>query len=78
MSKQYDAIIIGTGIIGNCIAFELAKKGYKTLSLDKLSGSGFGSTSASCAIVRAHYSTRDGVAFAYRRLQDLGQVVGIP
>ena len=63
--KKYDAIIIGAGIIGNCIAFELAKKGWKTLSVDKLSGSGFGSTAASCAIVRAHYSTRDGVAFAY-------------
>ena len=63
--KNYDAIIIGAGIIGNCIAFELAKKGWKTLSVDKLSGSGFGSTAASCAIVRAHYSTRDGVALAY-------------
>ncbi len=63
--KSYDAIIIGAGIIGNCIAFELAKKGYKTLNVDKLGGSGFGSTAASCAIVRAHYSTRDGVAMAY-------------
>ena len=65
MKKDYHAIIIGCGIIGNCIAFELAKKGYRTLSLDRLAGSGFGSTGASCAIVRAHYSTRDSVAFAY-------------
>ena len=65
MKKDYDAIIIGCGIIGNCIAFELAKKGYQTLSVDKLGGSGFGSTGASCAIVRTHYSTRDSVAFAY-------------
>ena len=65
MAKSYDAIILGCGIIGNCIAFELSKKGYKTMSLDRLGGSGFGSTAASCAIVRAHYSTYDGVAFAY-------------
>jgi sarcosine oxidase subunit beta len=64
-TSQYDAIIIGAGIIGNCIAFELAKKGFKTLSIDKLGGSGCGSTSGSCAIVRAHYSTFDGVAIAY-------------
>ena len=65
MNKSYDAIIIGCGIIGNCIAFELAKKGWQTLSLDKLGGSGLGSTASSCAIVRAHYSTFDGVAIAY-------------
>jgi sarcosine oxidase subunit beta len=65
LSKKYDAVIIGCGIIGNCIAFELAKKGYQTLSVDKLGGSGFGSTAGSCAIVRAHYSTFEGVAIAY-------------
>ena len=27
MNKQYDAIIIGAGIIGAAIAFELSKKG---------------------------------------------------
>lgn len=65
MEKSYDAIIIGCGIIGNCIAYELTKKGYKTLSVDRLGDSGAGSTSGSCAIVRAHYSTLEGVAFAY-------------
>ncbi|MBW1714105.1 MAG: FAD-binding oxidoreductase, partial [Deltaproteobacteria bacterium] len=65
MSRQYDAIIIGAGIIGACVGFELAKKGYQTLNIDKLHAAGVGSTAASCAIVRAHYSTRDGVAMAY-------------
>ncbi|MCG8688019.1 MAG: FAD-binding oxidoreductase [Desulfobacterales bacterium] len=62
--KKYDAIIIGAGIIGNCIAYELARKGYKTLSVDKLGGSGFGSTSGSCAIIRLYYSSPEGVALA--------------
>ena len=64
-NDRYDAIIVGAGIIGAAVAFELAKKGYSTLNLDKLPASGYGSTSNSCAIVRAHYSTYDGVAMAY-------------
>jgi sarcosine oxidase subunit beta len=60
-----DVIIIGAGVIGNSTAFELAKRGYKTLNIDKNSEAGAGSTINSCAIVRAHYSTWDGVALAY-------------
>ena len=65
MTQKTDAVIIGCGIIGNCIAFELSKKGYNTLSIDKMGDSGAGSTAGSCAIVRAHYSTLEGVAFAW-------------
>jgi sarcosine oxidase, subunit beta len=64
MDKRYDVIIIGAGIIGCCVAFELAKKGYRTLNVEKLGASGQGSTSNSCAIIRLHYSTPDGVAMA--------------
>ncbi|MCP4022669.1 MAG: FAD-binding oxidoreductase [Desulfobacteraceae bacterium] len=63
-TKKYDAIIIGAGIIGNCIAYELASNGFKTLSIDKLGGSGFGSTAGSCAIIRLYYSSPEGVALA--------------
>lgn len=63
--QQPDVIIIGAGIIGCTTAFELAKKGYKTLNIDMLGEAGAGSTINSCAIVRAHYSTYDGVALAY-------------
>ncbi|PIE61306.1 MAG: FAD-dependent oxidoreductase [Desulfobacterales bacterium] len=65
MTETYDAIIIGAGVIGTPIAYELSKMGYKTLTVDKLPDAGEGSTSGSCAIVRAHYSTEDGVAMAY-------------
>ena len=65
MTKKYDAIIIGAGVIGSPIAYELCKMGYKTLNVDKVSDAGEGSTAGSCAIVRAHYSTADGVAMAY-------------
>ena len=62
--KKYDAIIIGAGIIGNSIAYEMALKGKKTLSIDKLGGSGFGSTAGSCAVIRLYYSSPEGVALA--------------
>ena len=65
MSERYDAIVIGAGIIGACTGFELAKKGLKTLNIDKLPAAGYGSTGASCAIIRTHYSTYDGCAMAY-------------
>ncbi len=39
--------------------------GHRTLSLDRNAEAGHGSTSGSCAIIRVHYSTLDGTAFAY-------------
>jgi sarcosine oxidase subunit beta len=63
-TNTYDAVIIGTGIIGNSIAYELSLRGKKTLSVDRLGGSGFGSTSGSCAIIRLYYSSPEGVALA--------------
>jgi sarcosine oxidase, subunit beta len=60
-----DAVIIGAGVIGANVALELARRGYRTLNVDKLPAAGYGSTSNSCAIVRFSYSTVDGVAMAY-------------
>ena len=65
MSERADAIIIGAGIIGAAIAFELSRKGCRTLSVDGNPAAGYGPTSASCAIIRVHYSTVEGTAFAY-------------
>ena len=72
MGEKVDAIIIGAGVIGAATAFELSKRGYKTLNIDKLPSASYGPTSNSCAIVRAHYSSLDGVAMAYEGLQVLG------
>lgn len=63
--RQYDAIIIGAGIIGSNLGFEMSKAGYRTLNIDKLPAAGYGSTANSCAIVRCHYSTWAGVAMSY-------------
>ncbi|WP_170436323.1 NAD(P)/FAD-dependent oxidoreductase [Ruegeria arenilitoris] len=79
--SQPDAIIIGTGVIGAAIAFELAKAGWKTLSLDRNAQVGHGSTAGSCAIVRMHYSTFDGTAFAwegYHYWREWADYLGLP
>ncbi|MEC8776763.1 MAG: FAD-dependent oxidoreductase [Pseudomonadota bacterium] len=64
MTDTADAIIIGAGVIGAGTAFELAKLGYKTLSVDRNAEAGHGPTSSSCAVIRLRYSTLDGTAFA--------------
>jgi sarcosine oxidase subunit beta len=66
--QKADVVIIGAGIMGACIAFELAKKGRETLVVDKLPAAGQGSTANTCAIIRMSYSTRDGVALAHEGL----------
>ena len=42
MSESYDAVIIGAGVIGSCVAYELAKRGWKTLNVDKVGAAGHG------------------------------------
>ena len=81
MTIAIDAIIIGTGVIGTATAFELAKLGYKTLSRDRNGQIGHGSTAGSCAIIRMHYSTFDGTAFAwegYHYWRDWADYLGLP
>ena len=60
-----DVIVIGAGVIGSAIAYELSRRGRSTLSLDALPSAGYGSTSNSSAIVRFGYSTLSGVSMAW-------------
>ncbi len=64
-NNTYDVVIVGAGIIGAAIGYELSKKGRRTLNIDMLPAAGYGSTSNSCAIIRLYYSTLDGSAMAY-------------
>ncbi|MEM9349027.1 MAG: FAD-dependent oxidoreductase [Pseudomonadota bacterium] len=65
MTKTADAIVIGAGVIGAATAYELAKQGRKVIVVDRNTQAGHGSTAGSCAIIRMHYSTFDGTAFAW-------------
>jgi sarcosine oxidase, subunit beta len=81
MSQQADAIIIGAGIIGAATAFEMAKAGRRVVCIDKNPASGYGPTSSSCAIIRVHYSTVPGTAFAYEGYfywRDWAEYLGVP
>jgi sarcosine oxidase, subunit beta len=60
-----DAIVIGAGVVGCSIALQLALAGRDVVVLDRNGAVGAGSTSASSAIVRFHYSTRAGVIAAW-------------
>ena len=60
-----DAIVIGAGVMGSSIAYELQKSGIETLVLDKGDSVGGGSTSASSAVIRFNYSTHAGVTAAW-------------
>ena len=60
-----DVVVIGAGVIGGAVAFELAKAGRSVVIVDKGSAAGAGSTSASSAIIRFSYSTLDAVLMAW-------------
>jgi sarcosine oxidase, subunit beta len=59
------AIVIGAGVVGCSIALALSLEGMPVTVLDRAPGAGMGSTSASSAIVRFHYSTFEGVAVSW-------------
>ena len=81
MAERYDVVIVGAGVIGAAVALELARRGRRTLNLDALPAAGYGSTSASAAIIRVYYSTLDGIRLAwegYHYWQDWAGHLGLP
>jgi sarcosine oxidase subunit beta len=54
MTQNFDAIIIGAGVIGTSIAFHLAERGFKPVILERKQ-LGFGATGSSSGLVRMHY-----------------------
>ena len=67
MSKttSADVIVIGAGVIGASIAFELSRTGRKVICVDKGGAAGAGSTSASSAIIRFTYSNHNTILMAW-------------
>jgi sarcosine oxidase, subunit beta len=60
-----DAVVIGAGVIGAAVAYELARTGLRVVTIDRLGDVGSGSTSYSSSIIRFHYSTFEGVAASW-------------
>lgn len=67
--RAADAVVIGAGVIGSSVALELARGGRSVIVVDKGPGAGAGSTSASSAIIRYSYSTRDAILTAWEAAQ---------
>lgn len=65
MKRNVDAVVIGAGVIGSGVAYELAKRGLSIVVIDKATGPGLGSTSSSSAVIRFNYLTFDSVALAW-------------
>ncbi|MDH3785196.1 MAG: FAD-binding oxidoreductase, partial [Acidobacteriota bacterium] len=59
------ALIIGAGVIGCSVAFQLQRRGWDVVVLDKNGDAGHGSTSSSCGIVRRFYSQPGMIAMAH-------------
>jgi glycine/D-amino acid oxidase-like deaminating enzyme len=76
MTITGEVAVIGAGIVGASAAYQLAKSGRRVVLIDKAAGPGFGSTSASAAIIRFEYSQLATAAtawesrFIWRNLRD--------
>jgi len=57
-------VVIGAGVVGCAVAWELTKNGADATVIDRHGDAGHGSTSASCGIVRRFYSTPTMTAMA--------------
>jgi len=84
MSKSYDVIIIGAGIVGSMVARFLSKFKLDILLIDKEVDVGMGTSSASSAAVHAGYNALPGTnkaitnTKAIKMWHQLSQELGIP
>jgi len=75
-----DVVVIGGGVMGASIAFELQQRGRKVVVIDKGGAPGAGSTSASSAIIRFTYSNYNTILMAWENAQywfDWANFVGV-
>ena len=80
MRRNADAIVIGAGVIGAVDGVRARQARLQDPEHRQVAGAGYGPTSNSCSIVRAHYSSRDGVAMAYEGFcywQDWANYLGV-
>jgi sarcosine oxidase, subunit beta len=69
-ASGYDAVVVGAGIIGCAISLELGRAGWRVLCADAGPAAGTGSTGASSAIVRFHYTEAEATAVAWDSYAD--------
>ena len=64
MNPTYDAIVIGAGVMGGSIAYNLSQRGLKVLILERQTVA-VGATGASSGLVRMHYDVEVDSALAW-------------
>ncbi|HKY53497.1 MAG TPA: FAD-dependent oxidoreductase, partial [Anaerolineales bacterium] len=64
MNQIYDAIVIGAGVMGASIAYNLSQRGLKVLILERQTIA-VGATGASSGLVRMHYDVEVDSALAW-------------
>ncbi len=62
--NTYDVVVIGAGVIGTSVAFQLTKLGAKNVLVLDRATIGAGTTSQSSGILRTHYSVKENVQLA--------------
>lgn len=68
MNPSHDAIVIGAGVIGASVAYNLSQRGLKVLILERKSVAA-GATGASSGLVRMHYDLEVDSALAWQSFQ---------
>jgi sarcosine oxidase, subunit beta len=66
-------VVVGAGIVGSSIAFQLARHGVDVIALDKGAGPAEGSTGASSSICRCRYTFPEVVRLAYHGQEAYGR-----
>ncbi|WP_321867372.1 NAD(P)/FAD-dependent oxidoreductase [Paraburkholderia tropica] len=62
--NSYDVVVIGAGVIGSSVAFQLSRLGAKNVLVLDRATIGAGTTSQSSGILRTHYSVKENVELA--------------
>ena len=65
MSRHAEVVVIGSGIVGASIAYQLARRGVSVIAVDKGRGPAEGSTGASSSICRCRYTHPEVVRLAF-------------
>lgn len=76
MTNAADVIVIGSGIVGNATAYELAKRGLKVLVLEKYSNVGDGASSRNGASVRLAGRVSPEAELAAKAIYDIWPTLG--
>ena len=64
--ENFDAIVIGAGVIGSSVAYHLARLGARKVLVLERSQIGAGTSTQSSGILRTHYSVMENVELAKR------------